>query len=77
MHFVHSPLALPGVLVVIPLVFHAILLALGCSLAEAADQGWVQQPQVSLSEMEEGGFVLQWLCCSLHVAQSGLGLELA
>lgn len=48
MHYVHSPLALPGVLIVIPLVFHAVLLAIGCSLAEAADHGWVQQPQAIL-----------------------------
>lgn len=48
MHYVRSPFALPGVLIIIPLVFHAILLAMGCSLATAADNGWVQQPQVGL-----------------------------
>lgn len=47
MHFVRSPLALPAVLVIIPLVFHAVLLAIGCSLTEAADHGWVQHPQAS------------------------------
>lgn len=48
MHYVHSPLALPGVLIIIPLVFHTVLLGMGVSLAEAADHGWVQQPQASI-----------------------------
>lgn len=46
MHYARSPLALPAVLLCIPLLFHAVLLATGTTLAEAADLGWVMAAQV-------------------------------
>ena len=46
MKFARHPGTLPVVLVVIPLAFHGVLLATRTSLAEAADQGWVMQPEV-------------------------------
>lgn len=46
MHFSRSPLALPGVLLCIPLIFHAVLLGKGLSLEQAADAGWVMHAQV-------------------------------
>ena len=46
-----SPWALPALLASIPLLFHAILLATGTSLAQAQDGGWVIKPPAS----EDGG----------------------
>ena len=46
MKFARHPGTLPVVLVIIPLVFHGVLLATKTSLADAADQGWVMQPEV-------------------------------
>ena len=43
-----SPVALPIVLLVIPVSFHLVLLATKCSLVQAADSGWVMQPEVRL-----------------------------
>ena len=48
MHYLRSPLALPAVLLCIPLLFHAVLLGAGWSLADAADAGWVMQGEVRL-----------------------------
>jgi hypothetical protein len=44
--FGRNPIALPAVLVSIPVVFHLVLLATGTSLQQAADAGWVMQPEV-------------------------------
>lgn len=41
------PLALPAVLLAIVALFHAALLALGVSLQEAQEAGWVMKPAVS------------------------------
>ena len=48
MHYLRSPLALPAVLLCIPLLFHAVLLGAGWSLQDAADAGWVMQGEVRL-----------------------------
>jgi hypothetical protein len=45
-HFSH-PLALPAVLAAINLLFHAVRLALGVSMATAMDHQWVIRPAVS------------------------------
>lgn len=49
MNYVSHPLALPAVLLAIPLGFHAVLLATRTSLQQAADLGWVMQPEVTPS----------------------------
>ena len=41
-----NPFVLPAVLVAIPVSFHVILLATGTSLQQAADAGWLMQPEV-------------------------------
>jgi hypothetical protein len=41
-----SPWALPGVLVALPLAFHAALLWAGVTLADAQDAGWALKPEV-------------------------------
>lgn len=41
-----NPFVLPVILVAIPLTFHAVLLATGTSLQQAADAGWLMQPEV-------------------------------
>ena len=41
-----SPLALPGILVVLPGVFFVVLACLHKSLADAQDGGWVAKPAV-------------------------------
>ncbi|KAK9845864.1 hypothetical protein WJX81_004564 [Elliptochloris bilobata] len=40
-----APLFLPGALVLIPVAFQLVLLAMGVSLQDAADAGWVLQPK--------------------------------
>ncbi|KIY98753.1 hypothetical protein MNEG_9207 [Monoraphidium neglectum] len=40
-----SPWALPGVLVALPLAFHAVLLWAGVTLADAQDAGWALKPE--------------------------------
>eukprot|EP00884_Botryococcus_braunii_P017695 jgi/Botrbrau1/4609/Bobra.60_2s0094.1 len=45
MNYVSHPMALPAVLLAVPLAFHAVLLATGTSLQQAADLGWVMQPE--------------------------------
>ena len=47
MHRARNPLALPGVLVAIPTLFHLILLAGNWSLDDARNQGWLTKPTVS------------------------------
>ena len=46
MKFARHPGTLPVVLIIIPLLFHGVLLATGTSLAQAADLGWVMHPEV-------------------------------
>ncbi len=41
-----NPFVLPVVLVAIPATFHIVLLATGTSMQQAADAGWVMQPEV-------------------------------
>ena len=55
MHYVRSPLALPAVIVLIPAIFHIVLVSKGWSLADAADNGWVTRGEVSFS------FTKDWL----------------
>ena len=43
---VRSQLALPGVLIAIPTVFHVVLFLSGITLKQAQDAGWVMQPPV-------------------------------
>ena len=62
MHYLRSPLALPGVLLCIPLLFHAVLLGAGWSLADAADAGWVMQGEVRLPAR-----IFQQQSCSLEM----------
>ncbi len=47
MRKIRHPAALPVFLITVPLVFHAVLLIQGLTLAEAADAGWVSHPTVS------------------------------
>jgi SulP family sulfate permease len=47
---VSHPLALPGVLTSIPLIFHGVLWAIGSDLQQAQQAGWVMKPTV-----REGG----------------------
>ena len=46
MEHVSHPLALPGVLVAVPLAFHAVRLGCGMSLKAAEEAGWVLPPTV-------------------------------
>lgn len=48
LHYSRSPLALPSVLISIPLIFHVVLFATGTDLAQAADAGWVMRAEVGL-----------------------------
>ena len=41
-----NPFVLPVVLVAIPAIFHIVLVATGTSLQQAADAGWLMQPEV-------------------------------
>ncbi len=41
-----NPFVLPAVLVAIPVSFHLVLLATGTTLQQAADAGWLMQPEV-------------------------------
>ena len=49
MHKVRHPLALPGVLIAIPALFHLVLLAGRWSLKDARDAGWLTQTPVRLT----------------------------
>jgi hypothetical protein len=44
--FCSHPLALPAVLVTIPLIFHAVRLAAGWSMEDVQEAGWALQPPV-------------------------------
>ena len=44
-HFSH-PLALPGTLLSINLLFHAVRMAMGATLEDCMDHGWVLRPAV-------------------------------
>ena len=43
MHRIRHPLGLPSLLVIIPVLFHIVLLCSGISLDQAQDAGWVAQ----------------------------------
>lgn len=62
------PLALPSMLLAIPLAFHAVLALSGLSLQDAMAAGWVMQPPVSL----RAGCLRMHAAAAAH-QQAGLG----
>ncbi len=66
--FARNPFALPTVLVSIPLIFHAVLFATGTSLQQAADAGWVMQPEVCSLMLDARAIQCVHLKC--HVPQN-------
>jgi MFS superfamily sulfate permease-like transporter len=76
MNYVAHPLALPAVLMAIPLGFHAVLLATRTTLQEAADLGWVMQPEVCKIVISPSLCDSQWLCGCLSPSRASLSLSL-